>query len=190
MASRWLVLFACLVVRIFLLVLKKINGSCLHLSRCISTSHLEMSVVSGEVVLQQFSVLQVAFLLWLVEIIINKIKWNNVLLFIFCDIYFVLQALLNKVLLAELLGVKDWLHEISGERGSILCLCCFSCVASGCCWLESLVVDLLSSSFLQSPFFSLSVSWWKQQSQTCRTCSQQNVFCCLPCPFTALFSAH
>lgn len=34
------------------------------------------------------------------------------------------------------------------------------------------------------PFFSLSVSWWKQ-SQTCRTCSQQKVFCCLPCPFTA-----
>lgn len=30
----------------------------------------------------------------------------------------------------------------------------------------------------------LSTSWWKQ-SQTCRTCSQQKVFCCLPCPFTA-----
>lgn len=47
----------------FFLVLKKINGSSLHLSRCICSSYAEMSVVSGEVVLQQFSVFQVAFLL-------------------------------------------------------------------------------------------------------------------------------
>lgn len=55
-------------VGVFLLVLKKINDSSLHLSRCISTSPAEMTVVSGEVVLQHFSVLQVAFLLWLVRI--------------------------------------------------------------------------------------------------------------------------
>lgn len=132
-----------------------------------------------EVVLQQFSVLRVAFLLWLVEIM----SWSS---------FSMTFTLFPGPFKYKSPWLNCWERKIDsikllGERGRIPCICCFSCVASGCkagsCWLGSLVVDLLSSSFLQS-LFSLTISWWKQ-SQTCRTCSRQKVFCYLPCPFTA-----
>lgn len=114
--------------------------------------------------------------------------WNNILVFIFCDIDFVLQALLNTSPPGWTAGRENWSHEVAGERRRIPCLCCFFL----CCqWLRGRL--LLTGEFgcgsaelliPAEPFFSLSISWWNQ-SQTCRTCSQQKVFCCLPCPLTA-----
>lgn len=137
-------------VGVFLLVLKKINDSSVHLSRCISTSPAEMTVVSGEVVLQHFSVLQVAFLLWLVRIM----SWSSfsMTFTLFCR----LSSTSPPGWTVGREGLIPW--SCWGER-RVPCLCCFSCAARGCqagyCWLQSLVVDLLSSSFLQSLFQTL-----------------------------------
>lgn len=113
-------------VGFFLLVLKKINDSSLHLSSWISPSPAEMSVVSGEVVLQQFSVLQVAFLLWLVEIM----SWSSF------SMTFTLFCRLSNT---SAPGWSAGRHRLipwscCGER-RVPCLCWFSCAADCRAWL-------------------------------------------------------
>lgn len=120
---------------------------------CTSQDVFPLSAVSGEVVLQQFSVLPSDFP--------PVTGWNNVLLFIFGDIYFVLQALLNTNPLGWAVGrggLIAW--SCWGERGGFPAFAAFPVlpVAGGsCCWLGSWVVDLLSSSFLHSVFSSLTI---------------------------------